>query len=166
MIYLLDADTLIKADKLYYPLERFPIFWDWLRYQGSIGNIKIPIEQYEEIIAGNGSLVDWLRDEETKAALVLDEEADRQIVSRVILQGYAADLDDAELVTVGRDPFLISYAVQRDRCVVSFETSAPAKVRANRKVPDVCDQFGVRCVTLFALIQELDFTTGWQQPGE
>jgi hypothetical protein len=27
LLYLLDADTLIRADNLYYPLARFPVFW-------------------------------------------------------------------------------------------------------------------------------------------
>ena len=166
MLYLLDADTLIKADNTYYPLGRFPIFWEWLRYNGEIGNIKIPSEQFEEVIVGNGDLVDWLKDQENKNALLFDEQADPVLVAHVTGDGYAPDLDEAELVTVGRDPFLIAYglAAADDRCVVSFETSAPAKQRANRKVPDVCNDLGVRCATLFDLIRELDFTTDWTQP--
>ena len=62
MIYLFDADTLIRADRTYYPLKRFPVFWEWLHYNGNISNIKIPIEQYEEIVVGRGGLVDWLKD--------------------------------------------------------------------------------------------------------
>ena len=69
MIYLLDADTLIRADSTYYPLQRFPVFWDWLRYNGTAGMVKVPLEQYEEVVAGHGDLVDWLKDDETKKAL-------------------------------------------------------------------------------------------------
>ena len=77
--------------------------------------------------------------------------------------GYAPDLDEAEQVIVGRDPFLIAYGLTAsdERCVVSFEVSAPSKQRANRKVPDVCAQLGVKCVTLFEMIDALDFTTDW-----
>lgn len=166
MLYLLDADTLIKADNTYYPLARFPIFWDWLRHNGDGGNIKIPSEQFDEVIVGNGDLVDWLKEQESKNALLLDEQVNSALVARVLSNGYAPDLDDAELLTVGQDPFLIAYgfAAAADRCVVSFETSAPSKQRANRKVPDVCQTMGVRCVTLFKLIEELDFTTSWTPP--
>jgi hypothetical protein len=81
----------------------------------------------------------------------------------VTADGYAPDLNDAELVAVGRDPFLIAYAFAdaSERYVVSFENSAPTKQRANRKVPDVCKDLGVECVTLFELIKRLDFTTDW-----
>lgn len=163
MIYLLDADTLIRADSTFYPLRRFPVFWQWLRYNGAAGNVKIPQEQYEEVVAGKGQLVDWLKEEESRRALLLGEEADPSVVAMVTAVGYAPDLDEAEQVIVGRDPFLIAYGLTAsdERCVVSFEVSAPSKQRANRKVPDMCAQLGVKCVTLFEMIDALDFTTDW-----
>jgi len=84
----------------------------------------------------------------------------------VIEQGYAPDLDEAELLTVGKDPFLIAYRLVSvaNRTIVSFETSAPAKQRANKKIPDVCAGFGLQCITMFELIDALDFTTNWTQP--
>jgi hypothetical protein len=164
VLFLLDADTLITADRRYYPMGRFPIFWEWLRHNGAIGNVKIPQEQFDEIVAGRGDLVDWLRERETSDALLFAEESDPDLVAQVTARGYAEDLDEAEIETIGRDPFLIAYALREraDRCVVSFEVSAPAKQRANRKIPDVCTGFQVRCITLFELITALDFTTNWR----
>jgi hypothetical protein len=164
LIYLLDADTLIRADRTYYPLRRFPIFWQWLRHSGASGNIKIPLEQYEEVVAGKGQLVDWLKGKENREALLFAEEADPMAVATVTAHGYAPDLDEAEQETVGRDPFLIAYGIvaANERCIVSFEVSAPSKKRANRKVPDVCAHLGVKCVTLFEVIEALDFTTDWE----
>jgi len=164
VIYLLDADTLIRADSTYYPLKRFPVFWRWLCHNGNEGHIKIPREQYEEVTVGKGELVDWLKEDENKAALLFTEEVDPTLVAKVISEGYAPDLDEAELEIVGRDPFLISHGLVAPgtRCVVSFEVSAPSKKRANRKVPDVCANFGTMCVTLFDLIEALDFTTDWE----
>lgn len=164
VIYLLDADTLIRADSTYYPLKRFPVFWEWLRYKGFASHVKVPLEQYEEVINGKGELVDWLKDEETKAALLLDEEADPALVAEVTIKGYASDLDEAEQEKVGRDPFLIAYAYASpgERVVVSFEVSAPSKSRANRKIPDICKELGVKPGTLFDVIEALDFTTDWK----
>jgi len=163
MIYLLDADTLIRADSTYYPLNRFPVFWEWLLYNGNEGIVKIPIEQYEEIIAGNSELVDWLKDQETKEALLFNEEADPALVTLVTEEGYASDLDETEQEKVGRDPFLIAYgyADTASRSVVTFEVSATSKKRANRKIPDICESLGIQCSTLFDLIEVLDFTTSW-----
>jgi hypothetical protein len=163
LLYLLDADTVIRAHSTYYPLKRFPVFWQWLFHNGTKGLVKIPLEQFEEITAGTGELVDWLNEQKNKESLLFDEEADPDLVAAVTADGYAPDLNDAELVAVGRDPFLIAYAFAdaSERYVVSFENSAPTKQRANRKVPDVCKDLGVECVTLFELIKRLDFTTDW-----
>ncbi len=164
MIYLLDADTLIRADSTYYPLNRFSVFWEWLRHNGTTGFVKIPIEQFEEIVAGKGELVDWLKNEETKEALLFDEEADPALVSEVTEKGFAPDLDEAEQEKVGRDPFLISYGYADivNRLIVTFEVSAPSKKRANRKIPDICKELGINCGTLFDVIKALDFTTDWK----
>jgi hypothetical protein len=96
--------------------------------------------------------------------LLLDEEADLILVADVLANGYAPDLDEAELEVIGQDPFLIAYALADadNRYIVSFETSAPSKQRAKRKVPDVCAKFGVECGTLFDLIEALDFTSDWK----
>jgi hypothetical protein len=147
-------------------MKRFPVFWEWLLHNGNIGNVKVPQEQYEEVVVGNGDIVDWLKDEDVKSAMLLSEEAEPSIVANVIDIGYAPNLNESELLIVGRDPFLIAYGVAdaSNRCVVSFEVSAPSKQRANRKVPDVCAQFGVQCRTLFDVIDALDFSTDWTPP--
>jgi hypothetical protein len=163
LLYLLDADTLITGDRRAYPLKRFPIFWEWLRYQGAAGNVKVPLEQFEEVTSGRGDLVDWLLLDETKDALLFDQEADPALVADVTLRGYG-NLDEDEIELVGQDPFLISYAVAAlgNRTVVSFEVSAPGRQRARRKIPDVCRTLGVPCCTLFDMIDALDFTTDWR----
>lgn len=166
MLYLLDADTLIRADRTYYPLKRFPVFWVWLLHHAGAGNIKVPQEQYEEVVVGKGELVNWLCEKSNKDALLLPGVVNPELVTRATEEGYAPDLNEAELVTVGKDPFLIAYGLVSiaDRTIVSFETSAPRKQRANRKIPDVCADFGLKCITLFDLIDTLDFTTNWSPP--
>ena len=162
MLYLLDADTLITGDRRAYPLRRFPVFWGWVRHQGQAGRVKVPLEQYEEVTSGRGELVDWLYTEESRAALILREELDPSLIADTTLKGYGA-LDENTVELVGRDPFLIAYArvEPAERTVVSFEVSKPGKQGANRKVPDVCKDFGVPCCSLFDMIEALDFTTDW-----
>src|SRR5450631_3510283 len=105
----------------------------------------------------------WATAEETKSAILFDEEADMNLVSRVINEGYAPDLTDDEIVQIGRDPFLIAYALvsPANRCVVTTEVSAPRKVRQNRHVPDLCRTMGVLCCNTFAMSKALGFKTGW-----
>src|SRR5690606_31555332 len=103
----------------------------WLVHNGEAGNIKIPVEIYEEITAGTGDLGAWAQTTEVRTELLLAEEADVALVSQVVEQGYAVDLTDAEIATIGRDPFLISYALASpsNRCVVTKEVSRPGKKR-------------------------------------
>ena len=41
MLYLLDANVLIDANRDYYPLERVPEFWDWLLDRAARQHVKI-----------------------------------------------------------------------------------------------------------------------------
>lgn len=163
MLYLLDADTLIRGDRDFYPLQRFPVFWRWLQHQGTVGQVKIPLEQFEEITVGNGELVDWLCTPEVKDALLLGEEADPDIVNTVLETGYGGNLNEDEIELVGRDPFLISYALldPLNRKIVTFEVAAPGQRRGKRKIPDASGNLNIECCNLYGLIRELDFTTDW-----
>lgn len=111
MLYLLDANTLIDAKRDYYPIERVPEFWDWLVFQGEKGNIKVPIEIYEEFVDkadGEGNkdeLAVWAEKPDVRNALLLDEEAEQDLVARITYGGYVANPTDDELVKIGRDPF-------------------------------------------------------------
>ena len=88
MIYLLDANVLIDANRDYYPIERVPEFWDWLEHNGDNGNVKLPLEIYEEIKDGTDSLAEWVKSEEIKSALLLDSEPDPNLVDYAVTTGY------------------------------------------------------------------------------
>ncbi len=165
MLYLLDANVLIDANRDYYAVDRVPEFWEWLEYQGAQNRVKIPLEVYEEIKRGNDDLASWAKRADVKQALLLEEEADVALVSAVVDEGYSSDLTDDEVQKLGRDPFLIAYAsVAENRCVVTTEASKPKRQRANRHVPDVCKDLGVRSCNTFALTRELNFRTSWRRP--
>ncbi len=170
MLYLLDANTLIDAKRDYFEFERVPEFWEWIQHQGEIGNIKIPVEVYEEFEEARKAdgerdeLAEWAADAAVKSALLLDEEVNPALVSQVIAAGYCPDPTDQEIETMGRDPFLVAHALAdaEHRTVVTTEVSKRAKRRANRKIPDVSRNVGVRCINNFQLLRELDFRTGWK----
>ena len=163
MLYLLDANVLIDANRDYYHLGRVSEFWEWLIHVGTEGLVKLPREVYEEIKDGNDDLAEWIKQPEVKDALLLDAAAEPTLVSRVVEEGYAPDLTDDELEKVGRDPFLIAYTLSDPtaHCVVTTEVSKPRRRRANRHIPDVCKDVGIRCCDTFGFIRELDFRTDW-----
>jgi hypothetical protein len=161
VLYLLDANVMIRAHEDYYPIDRIPQFWAWLVSLGDSGTIKVPYEIYGEIAVSTGPLHDWLTDNTVTKSMLLDQKVDPASLNNVLAQGYAPDLDDSEIEEIGRDPFLIAYALNdvAETTVVTKEVSAPSKQRANRRIPDVCRTFGVRCINDFDLYRQLNFRT-------
>lgn len=164
MLYLLDANVLITAHNSYYPLDRVPEFWGWMRHVGAKGEAKIPLEIYEEIKDGKKDLLlDWIAEEASKEALLLDEEADVDLVRKATEEGYADDLSDDEIEQLGRDPFLLAYALAdpKNRTIVTLEVSKPSRVRQNRHLPDVCGTLGISHCDTFEFLRNLNFSTSW-----
>ncbi|MDL2408379.1 DUF4411 family protein [Rhizobium calliandrae] len=143
-------------------MQRVPEFWGWLVHMGETGALKIPLEILEEITEGS-ELAQWLKEGDNCDALKLDEDVDPTLVQAVI-EKYAPDLNDAEIIEVGRDPFLIAHALAHrgDRIVVTVEASKPSTKRANRRIPDVCRDLDVRWCNSFQMLTELNFRTGWR----
>jgi len=164
LIYLLDTNVLIDANRDYYRIGSVDEFWEWLVHHGEQGNIKIPEEIYEEIKAGKDDLAAWAKESETEAALKLTEEVDIDLVRQVTNEGYANDLSDIELEKIERDPFLIAYALVNpaERTIVTTENSKPSRLRANRHIPDVSNDFGIQSINTYELTRLLRFSTKWK----
>ncbi len=164
MIYLLDTDVLIDANRDYYPMGRVQPFWTWLIEMGSQGNIKIPTQIYDEIIVGTDDLAEWCKKKNIREVLELNEEVNSQLFMKVMDEGYATNLSDIEVQEIGRDPFLIAYAMKspKERIVVTTENSKPKRIRSKRKIPDICHDFDIPCINTYELIKLLDFTTDWK----
>lgn len=97
--------------------------------------------------------------------MLFDEAVDSALVQKVVSDGYAQDLRDDEVEKIGRDPFLIAYALadSTHRTVVTTEVSKPTTQRSNRKIPDVCQSLGVLSCGPFVLNRILGFKTGWNR---
>ena len=168
MRYLLDANVLIDANRDYYPIERVPEFWQWLLHHARSDRVKMPAEIHDEVKRGNDDLAQWVKEREIRDALLLDAEARPADMQRAIRRGYAPDLTDTEFDKLGRDPFLIAYAL-RDaarHCIVTTEVSKPNKIRANRHLPDAAERLGIETCNTFELTRRLDFRTQWQSSSE
>lgn len=167
-MHLIDANIFITAHNTYYPTNRIPEFWSWVLSRAEAGFIKMPVEMIEEVQAGTGDaekdlLFDWLQQEGVVDTLRLDEEVDSDHLQKVLDDGYGKNLTEVDLEKIGRDPFIMAYAMASpaDRHVVSNEISRPNAQGANRKIPDICKQFGLNSCNAFGLIRQLDFKTAW-----
>jgi Domain of unknown function (DUF4411) len=166
MLYLIDASSIIDAKDLYYVIDRVPEYWTWLLHQGEAGHLKIPVEIFDEISPGPNKADPfhiWRKDAATARVLVLGEDTDITTVQHVLDQGYGNNLTEDELITIGKDPFLIAAAFgMDDRTIVTSEKSKLTATRKNRQIPDVCNDLGIRWITPFGLNVELDFKTSWR----
>ena len=59
----------------------------------------------DEIASSKGPLRDWTCGPEVRKALVLDEEADQDLLDAVLTEGYGADLTEVDLEKIGSDAF-------------------------------------------------------------
>jgi hypothetical protein len=166
VLYLLDANILITAANTYYGITRVPEFWSWLEHQGGAGYIKMPLEIYEEILEGRkegDELLDWVKKDAIRKALLFDEASNADLVRKTVREGYGNDLTDGEVEKIGRDPFLISYGlVDGNRCIVTTEVSKPTRTRHNRHIPGVCTTLKVNCCGPWDLNKNVGFKTGWK----
>lgn len=164
MLFLLDANVLIDANRDYYPLDRVPEFWAWLAHQGAAGRVKVPIEIFDEVRRGTDNLAGWCRQQDVSSILIFDGDADPATVAHVVATGYAPDLNDLEIEKIGRDPFLVACALAHTGpcCIVTTEVSKPGKQRANRHLPDVARQLGADSCGSFEFLRRLDFRTNWR----
>ncbi len=164
MLYLLDANVLIDAARDYYPLDRVPEFWGWLLWRAQNEVVKIPDEMWREVVRGSkDDLVAWARAH--RKELVYKGEVNTELVRRVLEEGYGPRPDRVELEKIGGDPFLVAYGMESPEgiTVVTNEKEGPSKTRSNRRLPDVCRQFGVEAIDVFDLVRRLDFRTDWAE---
>lgn len=161
MIYPLDANVLIRAHEDYYPLDGVPQFWDWLVKTAEAGQIKMPHEIHEEITISTGDLGTWASNHAIKDALVLREDVNSDLLNQVLERGYGPDLTEADIEKIGRDGFLVAYALAapNNRVVITKENSKPSAQKGNRKVPDVCDAVKVQWARDFPVFKKLGFKT-------
>jgi len=158
-MYLLDANVFIFAKRDYYPFDRVPEYWEWLLHNAHNDQLKVPQQIWDELQDQDDDLRGWIR--ANKDDLIFAEEGYDGRLPQV-LERYAANLTEVEIEQIGADPFLIAAALEYGCEVVSKETSKPGARGANRKVPDICSELGIRCINDHQLIRVLDFRTNWK----
>ncbi len=160
-MFLIDANVLITAHKLYYEFGRVDEFWEWVLYQSENGTVKVPLEILKEIEIGNDKLSAW--GSLNKDKLILDEHVDYTLLEKVYSEGYAPDLKSKDHSAIGADAYLIGYALSQleYRTIVTLEKKSK-KNRQNRSIPSVCTDLGVRYCDPFVFGRKLNFSTKWK----
>lgn len=150
--YCLDANVLIQAWQKYYNPRFCPDYWKVLIELGKNGKIFIPELVYEEIVRTEDDLSIWLKTSKIPIAKI-SEPITKHI--RKILKYYPLLVDNTKARSLA-DPWVIAHALSENATVVTKEEKVTALNSKKIKIPNVCDNIGIRWVNDFQFIEELE----------
>lgn len=152
--YCLDTNVLIQAWQKYYSPKYCQDYWDVLNTLGNNSKIFIPEEVYDEIVKTDDDLSKWL-----KSSFIPVIKTDSE-VTNCLTEIYATDPNHKFLVdnTKARslaDPWIIAHAMNKNATVVTKEEKITSSNTKKIKIPNVCENMGVRWISDFQMIDEL-----------
>jgi len=150
--YCLDANVLIQAWQKYYNPKFCPDYWNILIELGKQDKIFIPELVYEEITRTEDKLAEWLKGSEIPINKI-SEPVTKHI--RGILENYPLLVDNTKARSLA-DPWVIAHALHENATVVTKEEKVTALNSTKIKIPNVCDNMGLRWINDFEFIDELD----------
>jgi len=153
VVYSLDTSCLINAWGKNYPFDMFEPLWTHLDALIDGGLVVASAEVLVELERQDDDLSAWAKDRDD---LFLDLVPELQDVVTNIMQTYP------KLVATGRnqaDPFVIGVAQMHNEplTVVTEETATRAS-HNKPKIPFICAEQDVRCITFLDMLRE----TGWK----
>ena len=153
--YCLDANVLIQAWQKYYSPKFCPDYWNILSELGKRGTIFLAEQIHEEIVDTEDELTAWL-----KASDIPIRKTDANVIGcwKKIL---AANPIHRELVheRKGRskgDPWVISHAMDAGATVVTKEELITVANSKTVKIPNVCENMGIRWMDDFRFVEEIN----------
>lgn len=155
-IYCLDANVLIQAWQKYYSPKFCPDYWDVLNLLGTQKRIFIPELVHEEIIRTDDDLSDWLKNSNIPVRKI-DEPVTRCLQSIYSNNPLHKNLVDNVKARSLADPWIIAHAINDKAVVVTKEEKVTALNSQKIKIPNVCDNMGIRWINDFEFIAELGF---------
>jgi hypothetical protein len=157
-IYIIDANVLMQAHRLYYAFPICPGFWDFLLQQHQAGRI-ISLDRVHAEIDPGDALHRWVKSSAPSTLFASTQDAG---VGQNFGNLAAWVQGNAQFTQTAKDEFarvadgwLVAYALAHpNHVVVTMEERADgAKKRV--PLPNVCLQFGVRYTDTFTMIKEL-----------
>ena len=154
-IFCIDTNVLIEAWQRYYSPEICLDYWKILNEIGAQGRIFISEVVFDEIKKSEDDLFKWLKDSNISVKKI-DESVSKclqDIYSKNEIHKYL--VDNTKLRSLA-DPWIIAHAINERATVVTKEEKVTALNSRRIKIPNVCDNMGIRCINDFQLIRELN----------
>lgn len=153
--YCLDANVLIQAWQKYYSPVLCPDYWKILDELGSEGRIFICQEVYDEIVKTEDDLSLWL-----KGRNIPVRKANESVIGSLKeiykTPAHLKLVDNTKNRSMA-DPWVIAHAMENNSVVVTKEEKVTQANSTKVKIPNVCDNVGVRWINDFEFVQELNF---------
>ena len=145
---------LIQAWQKYYNPKFCPDYWDILIEIGKQDKIFIPELVYEEITRTEDDLSRWVKASKIPIKKISEP------VTICLQKIYAVNPVHKNLVDniTGRslaDPWVIAHSLHENATVVTKEEKITALNSKRIRIPNVCDNMGVRWMNDFQFIDEL-----------
>lgn len=156
-LFLLDANIFIQANRVNYPIEVFPGFWEWLDQENAAGLVKSIQPVYKEIAAGNDILAEWVKARNSQDWFLSVDDAETQIAFAEIANWVMAQSQKykeairSDFLQVA-DPWLIAKAMSSNAYIVTHESNDPLN-RRKVLIPVVCEEFGVNFINTMDLMR-------------
>jgi Domain of unknown function (DUF4411) len=148
MAFCVDTSGWLDGWLRHYPRDVFPSLWQNVEERVNGCEIIASEEVYVELQKKDDDLHEWMK--ERKFMLIPANESVQRHVAEV-LATYPRLVDTLK----GRsqaDPFVIATAVETGSIVVTGESVGTA---TKPRIPFVCQQLGIRCITFLDMIREL-----------
>ncbi|MDX9697749.1 MAG: DUF4411 family protein [Bacteroidales bacterium] len=154
-IYCLDANVLIQAWQKYYSPKFCPEYWNILNDLGKQNRIFLPEVVKEEITRTEDELSIWLKKSSIPIQKI-DEEIIKNWQKIIEVNPLHKLLVDNVKGRSLADPWVISHAMKMNATVVTKENKETAYNSKRIKIPNVCENIGLRWINDFEFIQEVN----------
>jgi len=153
--YCLDTNVLIQAWQKYYSPKYCPDYWDVLNELGIQEVIFISEVVFEEVSKTEDDLFKWLKGSSIPISKI-DEPVTKcltDIYEKDPMHKFLVDNTKARSLA---DPWVIAHAMNENAVVVTKEEKITTPTIKKIKIPNVCENMGIRWINDFQFIEEVN----------
>lgn len=149
-MYSFDTSAFLDVSSRWYPRDVFPTVWEQLDKLIHEGKLVAVDEVLRELERGDDDIYKWAKERE-HAFHILDHDIQNAVLE--ILREFPKLVDSRTGKSFG-DPFVVAHAKCRGLIVVTGETGGTVM---RPKIPNVCKQFGIKCINIVEMFRELQW---------
>ncbi len=150
--YVIDTCSLTQLNRIY-PEDMFKPVWDAVEKLIINAQIFSIDEVYLELEAQDDLLLDWAKKQRERGFFKPLTENIQNNAKRIL--STHSNLLDFKRRKSSADAFLIGFALIDGSTIVTEEK--PSGGPEKSKIPDVCDDYSVRCINLLDMLREVEF---------